>query len=310
MTKRRASGKAARLLIGLGVAAVGIELLARWNARREQKKREHLGDLLYREVRGSGPAVLFVPGFQGSSRYWGKRFDELQTVRRLIFVDIVGFGRSPWPHIDYSVEDHIGYLRRTLEAEGVRSKLTIVAHSFGTILATLYAARYPAEVDRLVLMGVPLFDDEEEARSRLWEMSPIAALFSLNLVLSHVSCTLMCAFRPLLREIVPLLRPDLDAAVASDGVLHMWSSIDRTLRNVLLGASIETALMDAGRKTTIIHGRIDTVTPLDRIKGLAAESGAELIVTDDEHHTYVSSSSDVIVHAITGGGEASAPVSS
>lgn len=299
-SKRRTSGrKALGILCGLALGAIALELLARRNARREQKKREPLGDTLYREVRGQGQPVLFIPGFQASTRYWDDAFDDLDGARKLIFVDCVGFGRSPWPDIEYTLDDHLGYIRRTMIEEAATSHVTIVAHSFGTILAAYYAQRFPGEVDRLILMGVPVFRSAAEARSRLWEMSPTAALFSLNPVLSHISCTLMCAFRPVLQKLVPLLRPDLDPAVASDGVLHMWSSVDRTLRHVLLGAPIEEALRGGvGAKTTIIHGRNDTVTPLSRIESLAAATGAELIVTDDEHHGYLEDGRDHLIRVI------------
>ena len=275
------------LLAAFGGLVLVVELLARRNARREQRSREALGETLYREVRGAGAPVLLIPGFQGSTRFWGSHLDSLASDHRLIFIDVLGFGRSPWPNLEYTLDDHLDYVRKTLQAENADRDLTLIAHSFGTILAAYYAERFPAEVSRLVLMGVPVFRDEAEARSRLWKMSPVAALFSLNPILSRVSCTLMCATRPWLQRIAPMLRHDLAPGVISDGLLHMWSSVDKTLRNVLVSKPIENALQVVGAKTTMIHGRRDGVTPLERVRELSAATGAQLIETDDDHHGYI-----------------------
>ena len=84
-----------------------------------------------------------------------------------------------------------------------------------------------------------------------------------------------------------MLRHDLAPGVISDGLLHMWSSVDKTLRNVLVSKPIENALQVVGAKTTMIHGRRDGVTPLERVRELSAATGAQLIETDDDHHGYI-----------------------
>lgn len=78
-------------------------------------------------------------------------------------MDALGFGHSPWPEADYTLEDHLGALRRTLVAAGATRRVTLVGHSAGAILAAWYAARYPEEVERLYLLGTPVFRDRREA---------------------------------------------------------------------------------------------------------------------------------------------------
>lgn len=295
---RLRAAKRLSLLAGFAALALATELLARRNARREQRVREPLEETLYREVRGDGSPVLLIPGFQGSTRYWGSRLDPLAARRRLIFIDVLGFGRSPWPNIEYTLNDHLQYLRNTLEVENAGGNVTLVAHSFGTILAAHYAARFPTRIDSLVLLGVPVFRDADEARSRLWEMSATAALFSLNPILSRVSCTLMCATRPYLQRIIPMFRHDLEPGVISDGLLHMWSSVDKTLRNVLMGEPIEKALRVVGSKATIIHGRRDRVTSIERVRELATVTGAQLIETNDDHHGYIKDNAGLVMDVV------------
>ncbi|HEY0510931.1 MAG TPA: alpha/beta fold hydrolase [Thermoanaerobaculia bacterium] len=298
MGKPFTQSKISWALLWLAGGAGAIEIAARLNVRREQARRRDLGGRLFARVLGEGkPAagnpVVFIPGFQGSTEFWQHAFDSLASRYRLIFVDPLGFGRSPWPDRPPTLEDHLGALRETLTAEGAIRRVTLVAHSFGTLLAACYAERYPEEVDRLFLLGAPVFENEEDARRRLHEISPVAALFSLNRFLAREACMLMCALRPLLEAVLPRLKPDLPRGVVHDAVLHDWPAADGSLR-VLLTKSLAGPLRRIGPKVTFIHGDADGVTPLSRIRELAAETGAAVIETSDVHLSYPSRSAGLI----------------
>jgi pimeloyl-ACP methyl ester carboxylesterase len=276
-----------RLAAAATTAVTAVELLARWNIRREQQARAWLGDRLFTHVVGSnGDPIVVIAGLQGSTRYWKGAFDELATTHRVIYVDLLGFGRSPWPDVEYTLEDHLAALRRTLAALHATRNVTIIAHSFGAVVAAYYAARYVDEIQCLVLAGAPVFDSEAEAQRRIWEMSPLAAMFSLQPILARETCMLMCGLRPLFRHAAPRIRPDLPAAVAEDAVMHSWPSIRGAIRNILLRKPIAAPLRVVGSKSVFLHGTRDTVTPVDRIEALAREVGAKVVLVDGDHHGY------------------------
>jgi pimeloyl-ACP methyl ester carboxylesterase len=279
------------LLVAGGFAAV--EIAARLNVRREQARRRALDGRLFARVLGAGDPVVFIPGYQGSTEFWQHAFDSLASRHRLIFVDTLGFGRSPWPDRPPTLDDHLNALRETLIAEGAIGRVTLVGHSFGTVLAAYYAERYPDEIDRLLLLGAPVFKDEDDARRRLHEISPIAAIFSLNRFLAREACMLMCALRPLLEAVLPRLKPDLPPGVVHDAVLHDWPAADGSLR-VLLTRPIAEPLRRIGPKVTFVHGSADGITPLARIRELAAATGAAVIETSDVHLSYASRSAGLI----------------
>jgi pimeloyl-ACP methyl ester carboxylesterase len=282
-----------RTLLWLAGGIAALELTARLNVRREQTRRRGLAGRLFTRVLGEGDPVVFIPGYQGSTEFWQHAFDPLASRHRLIFLDVLGFGRSPWPDRPPTLDDHLDALRGTLIAGGATRRVTLVAHSFGTVLAAYYAERYPDEIDRLLLLGAPVFEDEADARRRLHEISPIAALFSLNRLLAREACMLMCALRPLLEAVLPRLKPDLPPGVVHDAVLHDWPAADGSLR-VLLTRPIAEPLRRIGRKVTFIHGSADGITPLARICDLAAETGAAVIDTSDVHLSYPSRSAGLI----------------
>ncbi|HXI13495.1 MAG TPA: alpha/beta hydrolase [Thermoanaerobaculia bacterium] len=279
-----------RLLIGSSIAAgsmVTIYAAAMRDMARERAVRKYLGDQLYTEIRGAGTPLVFLAGLQGSTRYWGDAFDAL------------GFGRSPWPDdIAYTLEDHVEALHRTLVAKGAAANVTIVSHSFGTLIAARYAARYPDEVSGVVMLGTPIFANEVEARERIRKMTMIGALFMLNNTLANLSCMAMCAFRPLLQRLLPALRPRLDPAVVADSVLHDLPAIDGAVNRILLEERVSDDLKRIGAKAVLIHGRADAVTPLEDARRTAAATGAMLIEVDGNHQQYFTDGIEPIRRAI------------
>jgi hypothetical protein len=99
-------------------------------------------------------------------------------------------------------------------------------------------------------------------------------------------CLLHTAFLPATARIAPLLRRDLPPAVAADGSLHFWPSLRGSVENVILRRSIEPAVATLGDRLTFVHGGRDAITPLARVREVAAASGASLVVTDDDHVSY------------------------
>jgi len=285
-------------VLSIGAAAGLIELVAAVRVRDLRAERAGLGDRLYTEVRGQGDPVVFLAGLPATTHFWQGAFDPLARTHRLIFVDSLGFGRSPLPDVEYTLEDHLGALRRTLVAEGATRKVTLIAHSFGTLLASYYAARYPGEVEHLFLLGTPVFSGEREAREHIREMSPMGGLFTLNPVLAREACKFHEAtLSPALARLVPLFLPDTPPDIARQGLLHTWKSFDGTLRNVVLTRPVATALGNLGPKVTFVHGRADHITSLERVQSLATRLGARVIVTEDDHLSYPSRSAGTIMAA-------------
>ncbi len=286
--KRRRIGRT--LLIASAVIAgsvVAVYIAAERDMSRERAAREYLGDQLYTEIRGTGDPVVFIAGLQGSTRYWGSAFDGLGSEHQLIFVDVLGFGRSPWPRDSlYTLDDQVAALRSTLVAKGATTNVTIVAHSFGTIIAAAYADRFPREVPRIVLLGTPIFANEQQARDRIRNMTKLGALFTFNKTLANLTCMTMCAFRPVLRRVLPLLRPNLDPEVVADSVLHDLPAVEGSVDHILLKERAHEFLRRVGSRAVLIHGRADAVTPIEDVRQLAAETGATLIEVPGNHQQY------------------------
>ena len=109
-------------------------------------------ELAYR-VRGSGATLVCVPGGPMRDSVYLGDLGGLSGLCRLVLADLRGTGQSAVPaapatyRCDRQVED-IAALQDHLEL----GRMDLLAHSGGTNLAVLYAARYPERVGKLVLL--------------------------------------------------------------------------------------------------------------------------------------------------------------
>lgn len=259
---------------------------------------------LHAEIESAGDrTIVFLPGLLGSTSYWkAAKLERWGQGARLIYLDELGFGRSPWPEIDYNLDDHLAAIRRTLEAHGATSRVTIVGHSFGTILATHYANRYPNEVEALYLFGTPAYADEADARRHVGAMSGLAGLLVKSRPLARVVCAVHNGLMPLSSRLAPYMRKDVPREVASDGALHFWPSLVGSVYNVILTKPIEVPLRSYRGAVTFIHTPDDEATEIARIRSLAGELPATMIESSGTHASYWRTAAEALERADRGVG--------
>ncbi len=133
---------------------------------------------LFSERRGTGagdPPVVFLHGLAASGRYWYPVAEHLRDARlRLYLVDLLGFGRSPWPELAYTIDDHLAALDEWRAAAGLAAApLTLVGHSLGALLALAWLARTP-DLAGAALISLPVYHDPAAARRQVGGPLPAA----------------------------------------------------------------------------------------------------------------------------------------
>ena len=116
-------------------------------------KLEVLGSSIAYRTAGDADAsvALFLHGNPTSSYLWRNVIPHVAPVARCIAPDLIGFGRSGKPDIEYRFVDHVRYLDAFLEAAEIDSAY-LVAQDWGTALAFELAARRPEFVRGLAFM--------------------------------------------------------------------------------------------------------------------------------------------------------------
>jgi pimeloyl-ACP methyl ester carboxylesterase len=119
--------------------------------RSQSKFAEVNGVRLHYLIAGEGDPVVLLHGYAETSHMWLPLIEKLSGKHTVIAPDLRGFGESSAPADGYTkaaMAQDIHALVRSLNYNRIR----LVGHDIGLMVAYAYAAQYPDEVDRLVLM--------------------------------------------------------------------------------------------------------------------------------------------------------------
>ncbi|MEO8433184.1 MAG: alpha/beta hydrolase [Acidobacteriota bacterium] len=106
--------------------------------------------LSYRTA-GSGPTVILLHGYAETSRMWRPLIPELARRFTVIAPDLPGIGDSGIPADGLDMKAAAIRIHALARRLGVQ-KARVVGHDIGLMVAYAYAAMFPAEVEKLVLM--------------------------------------------------------------------------------------------------------------------------------------------------------------
>jgi len=272
------------------------------HAGAQQRARQGLLSLeearLFYEVLGTGDPIVVVHGGPGLDHsYLQPGLDVLANRNTLVYYDQRGTGRSVSAldasaiNLDDFVDD-IDALRQTLGYE----RMTLLAHSFGALVALEYAARHPESLRALVLMN-PVepgtrHQEEQEARvsaARTPEDSTeLATLTRSEGFAARDPATVSQVYRVRFRQTfrdrtrVSELSLDLAESTADNGF-----EVTRLLVESMGPLDWWDRLPAIDVPTLVIHGRYDLI-PLAASQELAATlPRARLVVLDSGHFPYV-----------------------
>ena len=100
---------------------------------------------------GEGPAVLLLHGYAETSRMWRPIIPVLARNFRVFAPDLPGIGDSGIPADGLDMKSAATRIHALVRSLGVE-KARVVGHDIGLMVAYAYAAQFPAETEKLVLM--------------------------------------------------------------------------------------------------------------------------------------------------------------
>lgn len=108
---------------------------------------------------GHGPAVILLHGYTQTSRMWRPLIPKLADKFTVIAPDLPGIGESDIPKDGLDMKTAAIRMHALAKSLGI-TKARVVGHDIGLMVAYAYAAQFPAEVEKLVVMdaflpGVP-----------------------------------------------------------------------------------------------------------------------------------------------------------
>ena len=227
------------------------------------------------------PPILLLHGLGGSADRWSKVIPYLSGKYRLIIPDIVGFGYSDKPHVEYTIEFFIKFLKQFLNLLDI-SNVSIIGSSFGGLLALEYAIKFESEIKKLVLL------------------SPAGMMRYVSTTLKHyISAALYPTYENVLRAYQEMI---YDSSMVSEESIHDFikrmnlPNSKYAFMSTLMAFNNHPKLIDRLKidlPTLIVWGRNDKVIPVRYAKKFKIPNSKIVIFDHCGHYPHIEKIDDL-----------------
>jgi len=230
------------------------------------------GVALWYEVKGSGPYLVQIGGAVSAHEGYSTVTDAMSEHFTVIDYDHRGYGRSDRPAQRYTMETWADDLAGLLDAIGVQ-RAHVHGGSMGGFVATLFAARFPERVDRLVISGaVARCDRMAKHQLEVWKL--VARAYGADSIELVLELSTKAFSRAFLDSISPELLRETREVVARNVTTDVFCDAC----DAMIDTDVTAELTKITAPTLLLCGEEDCLTPLRcGPDGVGMEKMAELI---------------------------------
>ncbi|WP_240905000.1 alpha/beta fold hydrolase [Flagellimonas oceani] len=237
------------------------------------------------EIVGKGERnIILIHGMAGTKDYWKKDLEQVTGTYRLLLVDLLGFGDSPKPQSEYTLEIQLAALENIITNEGFNNGNTLIlGHSMGAVISLALFAERPDWFRGATVIGLPVFEGKDQFLEQMSSNS-----FLDKLAVSSYG-KVFCMLHPL--YIVKWFKPkNLTDDVFRDSKKHTWQSYYNSLNEVILKTDLYALTKNIiNRKILFIQGTDDKVAPFVNVEKFAKSfPRAKLMeIRDGDHQLFL-----------------------
>jgi non-heme chloroperoxidase len=222
----------------------------------------------------NGVAVILLPGFSDSWLSYEPLLDALPSSFQLIALSQLGHGDSDKPNDGYTVTCFADDLAGFMNSLGI-ARAIIVGHSFGSLVGTRFALKYPERVLGLCLLGAFRTVAGHAGAEELWTnaIAPMADTVDPSFVREFQLSTLARPISP--ARLVSAITESLKMPA------RVWKALWRSM----LDDDFSAELTRIDTPTLIVWGQQDAFnTPEEQMKLHSAIRGSKLVAIADAGH--------------------------
>lgn len=227
-------------------------------------------------VLGEGPVVVLLHGFLSEATYWSRVTQYLQSHYRCICLDLLGFGDSSRPNIDYTIESQVAFVQQFVQTLSVDC-FYLMGHSLGGWVAASYALQKTNSLLGLMLVA-PAGMAEDLPRFQV--LRPLSWRTPLIDGLLAVLSPLASLFRQ--NDVVKILKFYREQLLC-EPLMKAWFRriFSLEVSTELMSQDIELLRLP----TLIIAGEVDRIIPLWHCQAYAQKiPGSQLEVIEGADH--------------------------
>jgi pimeloyl-ACP methyl ester carboxylesterase len=233
---------------------------------------------------GAGPPVVFVHGIAGSWTNWIENLTRVGRHRRVIALDLPGFGRSELPRDPISITNYA----RTVDALCQHMRLgpvALVGNSMGGFIAADVAARFPARVERLVLAGAAGISHVQLIRQTARTGARAGMLLMTSTAAGHRAILSRARLRHLALSTIFRHPSRLELDVLLEQSVHFGGAGFHLALDALMSYDVRDRLPEIGCPTLVLQGQHDMLVPVaDAEEYARLIPGAEKVIWPETGH--------------------------
>ena len=220
----------------------------------------HIRDI--RKVPRPRATVLFIHGIGSSGAEWQDVIRRLPGDVSIVTIDLLGFGSSPRPEwAKYDANEQAKAVIATLLGRRIATRLIVVGHSLGALVAVEVAKKYPLLVRSLVLCSPPFYAPQTEGAPML---SPEKFLNSFYAKVEHNQDYFIKMANLAMKY--KLVNPAFSLS------RETFPSYIQTLKAAIMNQSAYDDVRTIQRPITIVYGSFDPFVIDKNIKRIAADN--------------------------------------
>jgi pimeloyl-ACP methyl ester carboxylesterase len=233
---------------------------------------------------GGGPPIVFVHGLAGNWQNWLENLPRLARERRIVALDLPGFGQSEDPVERITISGYGRTVNELCDQLGL-GEVVLVGNSMGGFVAAETAIQFPERVERLVLVSAAGITSSDLRRAPVMVWGRVAMLGGTR----GAAEKRMAIVRPRIRHAVFSSIMRHPSRIAPEMLWEMSQGAGRSAFRPALEAILDydfrDCLGDISSPTLIVWGESDMLVPVED----AAEyerniQGARKIVLEDTGH--------------------------
>ena len=227
--------------------------------------------------------VLFIHGLGSSPIVWRDIPQALSLYFHTIAIDLIGFGESDKPHLDYTIAYFARFIENFLTQIGLKDKekIIIIGHSLGGYIAIEYAIKNKIHIEKLVLIDSSGMLEKPTA---LLEQYLDAAMETEHNLRYH---KIKMVFENLLAvpsRLVPIIVDLFISVIEKPGAKHAFASAFRNSTTTTIDLERLKLIQDI--PCLIIWGEKDNLIPVSHLnKFRQILKYAKLMVVADAGHS-------------------------